>query len=190
MLVIARSRRAAVDAKSVGEGKRVRGTTPARGKKPLRKPLPLLANRKCVYLQRHIRDEVAGAPNVSARLGEIPMRFAVLRAAACSALPLDLWRALLIALQFEAAPHEVDAGARGLVVRRLSQWSEQLEDRTEVSMAGLIDPVERWTEALAVAVIDYCWRFWRLSAELPVRQRLKLIGVKVVDGPTDRGEAR
>lgn len=189
MFVIARSGRAVLDAEPLVEVGRPRGKKWARGKKPLRKPRPSLANRKCVYLQRHIRDEVAGAPNVSARLEEVAMRFAVLRAAVCPALSLDVWRALLMALQAEVALHEVEDGARGLVLRRLRQWSEQLEERTGVSMGALIGEVEGWTEAQAVAVIDYAWRFWRLSPELPVRQRLKLIGVMVAEERPDHGEA-
>lgn len=154
------------------------GSPKATPPKAVRKPAPSLQNRKSLYLQPHIRAELAGSDNVSARLEEIAMRFDVLRSACCPALSESAWRGLVIALKEDISSIEAEAGPVRAVANRVLDYAELLSTHASIDAEDLARKVMGWSDAQAVAVIDYVWRFWRVSSEIPFRQRLAIVGAK------------
>lgn len=147
---------------------------------PPRKPAPSAVNRKTVYLQPQVRAETAGSDNLSARLEEIAMRFDLLRSACCPVISETSWRGLLTVLKDDLDSIEAEAGPVGAVVNRVLDYADVLQTNTGIEAEVLARQVTGWTEAQAVAVVDLVWRFWRVSAEVPFRQRLTMVGARVV----------
>lgn len=150
----------------------------AETKAPERKQKPSDQRKQMFYLSDAAQEEIMGAENRSQRLDDMARGYAVMRRSLCPALPIQSWSAVMGALR-TPIPRGVEAEEIASVIAdRMSLHEQEIADRLGIDAKGLIRKVRGWSPATAWAVADSGWRFWRLSEQLGVRQKLALLGIE------------
>jgi len=143
------------------------------------KPYPSEKRRRSFYLRDTVQEELQGAENSSERLDDIAHRLALFRRELCPALSAEAWTAVFSVLRAPMPLGVAEEDAAELIAGWLTQHHTALTERLGLDVKALVKVVSRWTPGQAWAVIDVAWRFWRMSEQLTLRNKLSLLGIEV-----------
>lgn len=146
--------------------------TPSKRKYP-----PSQKRVMAIYAADHILEECQGAKNRSNRIGAIVRGYALMRRALCPSLPTTAWQAIMGALHSDLPDDLEESEVASLIADRMAIHEAKIAEQLNIDAAALIEDVRGWSPERAWAVADIGWRFWRLNAQLGVRQKLTLLGI-------------
>jgi hypothetical protein len=140
---------------------------------------PSAARKLNFYLSKSALEEFEGSENRSQRLDQIARGYDLMRRALCPKMSLPYWHAVFGALVTPLPPNIQPDEIATVIADRLDFHADKVVAQLGFDPKPLIKLVRKWPPEVSWAVADNAMRFWRMSNQIPLRQKLALLGITV-----------